>query len=113
MTENLFSYGTLRQDAVQLETFGRLLDGTADQLPGYKLSFIKIEDETVVATSGMTHHPIIRHTGNSADTIEGTVFKITATELQHADDYEVDSYKRISVQLKSGIRAWVYVEASE
>ena len=31
----LFSYGTLQQDEVQLATFGRLLEGRKDALPGY------------------------------------------------------------------------------
>ena len=31
----LFSYGTLQQDDVQRATFGRLLTGQRDTLPGY------------------------------------------------------------------------------
>lgn len=31
----LFSYGTLQDPAVQMANFGRLLEGTADQLVGY------------------------------------------------------------------------------
>lgn len=111
MTENLFSYGTLQQEEVQLETFGRKLEGRAAILPGYKMSYIKIEDEEVVALSGKTHHPIIIRTENINNTVEGTVFKITLDELFHADAYEVASYKRISVLLQSGIDAWVYVDA--
>jgi gamma-glutamylcyclotransferase (GGCT)/AIG2-like uncharacterized protein YtfP len=111
--ENLFSYGTLQIEKVQLETFGRLLAGQPDILAGFKKTVVKIEDENVVATSGESHHPIIRYTGELKDTIEGTVYEITAEELKHADEYEVDSYKRISVELKSGKKAWVYVEASQ
>jgi len=33
-TERLFSYGTLQQENVQKQTFGRLLDGTPDALVG-------------------------------------------------------------------------------
>ncbi|NTY37078.1 hypothetical protein FCJ57_12005 [Burkholderia diffusa] len=32
--------------------------------------------------------------------------------LQHADDYEVDAYRRDRVVLESGVAAWVYVDAS-
>ena len=71
--ENLFSYATLQSESVQLSTFGRKLEGYADCLVGYKLSFIKIEDETVVASSGMAEHPIITFTNNSGDTIHGIV----------------------------------------
>jgi hypothetical protein len=110
--EHLFSYGTLQKDAVQLETFGRLLTGTPDVLTGYKLTMIEIEDQEVVATSGETHHPIITQTNENKDTIKGIVFEITKAELEQADQYEVAQYKRISVQLKSGKNAWVYIAAN-
>jgi gamma-glutamylcyclotransferase (GGCT)/AIG2-like uncharacterized protein YtfP len=109
--ENLFSYGTLQYEKVQLETFGRLLNGHADTLPGFIKTMVKIEDEKVVAASGEAYHPIIQHSGNAADTVEGYVFEITPDELKQADDYEVDSYKRVAVTLQSGKNAWVYVKA--
>jgi hypothetical protein len=34
----LFSYGTLQEQAVQQSTFGRLLKGQEDELPGFELS---------------------------------------------------------------------------
>jgi hypothetical protein len=34
----LFSYGTLQQEDVQWSTFGRLLEGEPDELPGFALS---------------------------------------------------------------------------
>jgi Fe2+ or Zn2+ uptake regulation protein len=37
---------------------------------------------------------------------------ITPAELQHADDYEVDAYRRDRVVLASGVSAWVYVDAA-
>ena len=43
--------------------------------------------------------------------LRGTVFEITAQELAAADKYEVSDYKRVSVTLKSGLQAWVYVRA--
>ena len=110
--ENLFSYGTLQNETVQKETFGRLLNGFPDSLEGYNLSMIKIEDQSVVTTSGKTHHPIIKFTNDKTDTIKGMVFKITESELMQADEYEVDEYKRTLVELKSGKNAWVYVSNS-
>jgi hypothetical protein len=38
----LFSYGTLQQEDVQLSTFGRLLHGQRDELPGFEQSFVRI-----------------------------------------------------------------------
>jgi len=110
-TELLFSYGTLQIDAVQLSTFGRKLVGTPDALPGFAQSMMKIEDAEVVATSGKTHHPIVAFTGRDTDSVRGTVFQITEEELRNADKYEVAAYRRIAAILRSGARAWVYVDA--
>jgi gamma-glutamylcyclotransferase (GGCT)/AIG2-like uncharacterized protein YtfP len=108
--EYLFSYGTLQKETVQLETFGRLLTGIPDILARYELSTIMIEDENVVATSNEVYHPIIIFSNNPKDIIRGILFKITKDELNHADEYETNSYKRVKVQLESGKSAWVYIE---
>ena len=110
--ENLFSYGTLQLEKVQVETFGRKLLGQLDRLVGYKLESITITDPKVIETSGMTEHPLLVYTGNSQDFVEGTVFEITLKELQQADLYEVDDYKRIETVTKSGKKTWVYVSAT-
>lgn len=111
-SELLFSYGTLQLEQVQLATFGRLLEGKPDDMPGFSLSMLKIDDPEVVATSGKTHHPVVAWTGNPDDKVSGTVFAITPAELSHADDYEVASYRRDKVALASGAAAWVYVDAN-
>ena len=108
---HLFSYGTLQQDDVQRATFGRLLSGRADVLPGYEQAMVAIDDPEVVATSGKTHHPIVKHSGVATDRVAGTVFEISDAELAQADAYEVDAYRRVAVALASGVRAWVYVDA--
>jgi len=110
-TEFLFSYGTLRLEPVQRATFGRTLDGQPDQLPGYTLTLLEIQDPAVIATSGMTHHPILVRSGRPQDLVDGTVFAITPAELLHADAYEVADYQRQRVTLASGLAAWVYVDA--
>jgi gamma-glutamylcyclotransferase (GGCT)/AIG2-like uncharacterized protein YtfP len=107
----LFSYGTLQDKAVQLSNFGRELKGRPDTLPGYKQQMVEITDPAVLAASGKTHHPIVQESGDASDEIAGTVFEITAQELNAADEYEVADYKRVCVALKSGTRAWVYVRA--
>jgi hypothetical protein len=107
----IFSYGTLQDRAVQLANFGRELTGTSDSLPGYSISLIAIRDPAVVATSGKTHHTIAGRSGNRVGEVRGTVFKITPEELIAADRYEVSDYARVEVTLKSGLRAWAYVQA--
>ena len=105
---HLFSYGTLQQDSVQRSSFGRLLTGHADTLPGWKREMIEITDPEVLAKSGLRFHPIIVP-GAASDEVAGMVFEITADELAGADRYEVADYKRIAARLKSGTEAWVYV----
>lgn len=109
----LFSYGTLRYRDVQLATFGRELDGEPDVLPGYTRGTVAITDPDVIAKSGEATHPMTVRTGNPADGVEGIVFALTPAELEAADGYEVDAYKRVSVRLRSGVEAFVYVDARD
>ena len=107
----LFSYGTLQQPEVQLSSFGRLLEGEADALPGYRQSLHEIRDPDVVRTSGKRFHPIVEASGHDSDEVAGAVYTITTAELAAADAYEVSDYKRVRVRLRSGRDAWVYVKA--
>lgn len=109
---NLFAYGTLRQPEVQRASFGRLLDGRPDTLPGYRLEPLVIRDEKVVALSGLAVHKAARPTGDPADRVAGTLFRISEAELEAADRYEVDDMVRIEARLESGASAWVYVRAN-
>ncbi|MEM9966023.1 MAG: gamma-glutamylcyclotransferase family protein [Asticcacaulis sp.] len=108
---NLFSYGTLQLEPVQMATFGRLLEGQADAMTGWFMDQLEITDPEVLKTSGERFHPVAKQTGKAQDEIAGKVFRITPEELAHADAYEVSDYKRVEVTLKSGDRAWVYVKA--
>ena len=107
--ENLYSYGTLQQENVQKETFGRLLDGSQDILHEYRVGELEILDDEVIKTSGKRFHPILTFTGNEKDEVPGTVFKVTSSELLLADSYEVEDYVRKVVLMKSGIKCWAYV----
>ena len=111
-TERLFSYGTLQTESVQLSTFGRILSGNRDALVGYRLRMIKIEDQGFVATSGAEYHRNLEFTGSASDLVEGTVFFVTQPELEQADAYEPEGYKRVRVKLRSGTEAWVYQSIS-
>jgi hypothetical protein len=105
----LFSYGTLRDPAVQIANFGRELDGRPDAILGFRLSQVEITDPHVLELSGLTHHPILVATGDPADTVAGAVLTLTDADLLRADDYEVDDYHRVEAPLASGDTAWVYV----
>jgi gamma-glutamylcyclotransferase (GGCT)/AIG2-like uncharacterized protein YtfP len=108
----LFSYGTLQQENVQQSTFGRLLQGQRDELPGFEQSLVRILDPEIVAASGKTHHANATLTGRSDSRVAGMVFEVTDAELAAADQYEQSAaYTRVTATLVSGKQAWVYVYA--
>ena len=110
-SELLFSYGTLQLENVQEALFNRRLNGRRDSLPAFKESLVEIGDPATVEMSGKTHHAMATFTGSASDSIAGTVFELTPQEVERADTYEVAAYKRVSVVLHSGLRAWAYVDA--
>lgn len=107
----LFTYGTLQSPAVQQDTFGRLVTGEEDVLPGYRIDYVEIDDPRVVALSATAVHPILRETGDARDKVVGMVLWLSEAELEAADEYEVALYRRARVTLGSGRDAWVYVPA--
>lgn len=107
----LFSYGTLQQNAVQLSTFGRVLQGHPDELVGFAQALFTIEDPEFVAKSGKADHTIVKFNGRVESRVKGTVFEVTDGELAQADAYEPAGYKRVEAKLASGKHAWVYADA--
>jgi gamma-glutamylcyclotransferase (GGCT)/AIG2-like uncharacterized protein YtfP len=107
----LFSYGTLQLKSVQVANFGRELIGSPDKLLQYVIEQVEITDARVLKESGQQFHPILKFTGNIEHEVDGTVFEVTAEDLEKSDAYEVSDYKRVSARLKSGIDCWVYVSA--
>lgn len=107
----LFSYGTLQLEEIQLATFGRTLDTQTDSLGQYVVTMVPIRDESVREQLGLTHYRNISYSGDSLDVVEGSVLTITQAELEQADAYEADAeYERIEVELRSGVKAWVYLQ---
>ena len=111
--ERLFAYGTLQDEAVQVKTFGRRLEGRADALVGYRVLMVQIEDEGFVERNGDEQQRSLRFTGNDADRVEGMVFAVSGDELQMADAYEPQGYERVLVRLRSGTTAWVYLNKEQ
>jgi len=106
---NLFSYGTLQKEQVQIETFGRILHGEKDMLQGYKMVMLEITDPEVLRKSNQKYHPILVFSGSTEDEVEGVLFEVTDEEILQADEYEVDDYKRIETVFKSGKSGFIYV----
>ena len=108
----LFSYGTLQQEAVQLSTFGRRLDGHPDELVAFDRATLTIRDPEFVARSGTADHAIVRYTGRADSRVAGMVLELSDAELAAADGYEPAGYTRVPARLASGKRAWVYADAT-
>lgn len=110
MQEYLFSYGTLQSEKVQLDLFGRPLNGSPDILKGYRTTSIIINDPRF--TEKNSSHQLIAVPAGEQDQIKGTVLEMTMEELLSADAYEPVQYKRIKVKLQSGKEAWIYSDAN-
>jgi len=110
MNEYLFSYGTLQKKTVQLDLFGRILSGSVDVLRGYKISTIEIADEAFLSKGEAKYQKTLLISNNERDRVNGMALEVTNDELLLADKYEPQNYKRVSVMLESGKKAWVYVD---
>ena len=108
----LFSYGTLRDPLVQLELFGRHVDGIAAELVGYRRSTHHVTDADFAARSGSETHAIAHFTGRDDDRVPGMALAVTDADLRIADAYEPPGYTRVICRLASGDDAWVYVASS-
>ena len=98
---------------MQESLFGRILVGTKEELPGYKVEKLKITDQGVIEKSGTDIHPMLVRTREPADVVSGMVLELTQAELEKADEYEVDDYRRTLATIRSGTRAWIYCSAKE
>ena len=97
--ERVFSYGTLQDSAIQNKLIGRTLSGTLDGIAGYKLSEIEI-DKTIFW--------ILIPDPKSFEIVVGSVYEVSAEELNIFDNYEGINYERSLKKLASGTDAWVY-----
>ena len=108
MTEYLFSYGTLKKEAVQLQLFGKRLTGNPDVLAGYRTMEIEITDPSFLSGGESKSQLTLLYTGNADDRVKGTALELSTEELLKADAYEPSNYKRMAVTLESGKQAWIY-----
>ena len=96
--EKVFSYGTLQDPAILKALIGREVQGYSDELPGFKLGSIRLNDGEF----------LIVEPDHQAPNITGTVLAVTKAELIKFDVYETDAYQRRLETLASGTQAWVY-----
>ena len=112
--ESLFTYGTLQSPEVQLDTFGRRVDGTDGTLVGFRLEWIdaagaRDSGGSAIAAAPADRHRTLRRTDDPRDRVFGRVLQLTAAELDAADEYMAAASRRTRVTLSSGTEAWVYV----
>jgi gamma-glutamyl AIG2-like cyclotransferase len=108
----LFSYGTLREAAVQRAVFGREVEGEADALAGYVMNVIAIPGAGGPGNEA-GEYLILRRAHGPSSPIRGVALRVTADELGKADGYETSDYARATVTLLSGRQAFVYVAADD
>lgn len=97
--EQIFVYGTLKNPSVQKKAFGKRRKGIPDVLKNYIRSKTKIHNKT--------YSIIIKKQGRY---VRGLLLSVSRKELQLIDAYETRAYRRRSVVLRSGKRAWAYVK---
>ena len=95
---NLFIYGSLQNNEVQMHLFGRLHPGEEATLEGYKVvDFLDCDNQI---------YPTIEKEKGSS--VVGKLIALTEEELSKADNYEGGQFKRIEITLVGGQHAWVY-----
>nr|WP_260149063.1 gamma-glutamylcyclotransferase family protein [Microbacterium endophyticum] len=107
----LFSYGTMRSTAVQLDTLGHVVTWEVDVLTGYTVDYLEIDDPRDDAP-GINTHARMRSTGSSLDKVVGFVCEVSEAELDALDNYEAARGRRSEVTLDSGRVAWAYLPVS-
>ena len=99
----LFVYGTLRDHDIQRAVFGRTFGAEPDSVIGHRLGTIEIDGQAFF---------LLQPSEDAGDEVPGLVLPLTEAELALADAYEGQvHYARVTVSLRSGRDAFVYVAA--
>ena len=105
--EYLFSYGTLRNEEIQLAIFGRVVSTTPDAVPDYALRTVTLTNWKAADISGGDMQKTVEPSPGGL--ILGMVLQVSEEEMRLCDDYEPVDYKRSIVPLRSGKKAWLYL----
>lgn len=96
MIERLFTYGTLQEASIQLRLFGRVIEGRAAVMRGYKRAQIRLGEVYFVAVPAENEE------------IAGQVLELSPEELHRCDVYEGAAYLRERGHLSDGSLVWIY-----
>lgn len=108
----LFSYDTLRSQDLQIQHYGRKLEGIDGALSGYTLKDSTINDVSMTEHSHTTTPQIAIKSKEKSDTLKGMVFEITGEELVETDKMAAPNSNRILATTDAGVEVWVYVESN-
>lgn len=97
----IFSYGTLRNENIQLKEFNNLFktEKNIETVENYKIEKIVLDNETykiAIPTKGYS--------------IKGQIVDIPNKLIDLIDKWEGESYKRIQVKTQSGIECMMYIK---
>ena len=96
----LFAYQTLNEPRVQVEVWGKSLEGTPDILPNYR---------RIIHTDG--YHDVVSYSGGKG--VHGIRYDITPEMYEKVIEWEKDRYDPHQVKLKSGKRAIAFMLKAE
>jgi hypothetical protein len=106
----VFSYGSLQEEAVQLETFGRRLTGFPDALVGYETELVPVTRKDDPHYGRKTHHLNLKANGRAQSRVAGTALDVSDAELALTNRFEERSgYARIAARTAGGRDVWLYV----
>lgn len=95
----LFAYGTLCDPEIRSELFGEDVLTHPGGLHGFGISPLRVYGS----------YPTIAPSEVPGAVVNGTVLRLTETQLGIADAYEGEAYHRIAVTLISGERCQAYI----
>jgi gamma-glutamylcyclotransferase (GGCT)/AIG2-like uncharacterized protein YtfP len=105
----VFSYGSLREEAVQIAIFGRVVRIEPDELIDSVRTLVAVPKSHKAAAAGLTHYANVEDAPGSGSRVPGVVLELTEPQIAVCDAYEKDAdYVRVPAILASGRRAWVY-----
>lgn len=106
----LFSYDILNSQDIQLQIYGRRLDGMDDTLSGYTLKDSNLNGSKVKdnRTRTLSQHAI--KTKDPKDKVKGMLYEITGEELVQTDRHILKNYHRVLETTDSGAEVWLYME---
>lgn len=109
----LFTYSTLLSEKVQIDFFGKVLNGINDVVKGYKLGVFQIINPEAISVSENDCHPIATPSKNPNDEVSGAVYEIPEEKLKIIEQCISEDCFKTKVVTESGTQCWMYTIKAE